>query len=230
MAKIETFAIPHRLYRYRNISVDPENGKERLLRELDAIENKYIYCAPWNSLNDPMEGTHRLSAYFRTDAGERMKAKKIIDARDRLGIVSLSEIATHEPLWAYYANQFKGICIAFDLNKLMDELADEVSFVRMNYSETPPIVRIRNKSRTVEDEARMTVSTKTWRWGTEREWRIINPKHGRLSYNSIECVAEVLLGSRIENAHADAIRSKLDPLKIKIKKMNIDKYAIEFEA
>ena len=45
MATIERYVQPPRLYRYRSVEV--------LDRELNAIEERYLYCAAFGKLNDP---------------------------------------------------------------------------------------------------------------------------------------------------------------------------------
>ena len=48
---------PQRLYRYRSL--------EKFDRELQALEENYLYCAQYTTLNDPMEGVFRSSRVFR---------------------------------------------------------------------------------------------------------------------------------------------------------------------
>jgi hypothetical protein len=57
-----------------------------------------------------------------------------------LGIASFSEVFDHEPMWAHYASNFTGICVAYSFQKLMKQLPDEYEFIRMTYSEKPPIL------------------------------------------------------------------------------------------
>lgn len=47
----------------------------------------------------------------------------------------------HELMWAHYAYQYSGVCIGYSFAKLLDNLDDDVSFVRMYYNEAVPIVR-----------------------------------------------------------------------------------------
>jgi hypothetical protein len=188
MAKIDTYATPSRLYRYRSISGD------KIFRELKAIKEKYVYGSSIDELNDPMEGMHRVSALFSKKIGSSKKLAEIRVARLDLGIVSLSEAYNHEPIWAHYTDQFQGICIAYDFKRLLDELDEDVRLVRMNYGDSPPILRWGKG--TVDQDARLTVSTKTSRWSYEREWRVISPTKGEIKYQTHSCVSRVFLGSR----------------------------------
>jgi Protein of unknown function (DUF2971) len=73
---------------------------------------------------------------------------------------SFSEVRNHELMWAHYADQFKGICISYSLSKLLKRLARDVSFVRMFYNETMPIVHRSNKE--PSQLARMVLSYKNY--------------------------------------------------------------------
>jgi hypothetical protein len=221
MAKIDTYATPNRIYRYRSISV----GK--IAQELEAIKEKYVFCSSIDDLNDPMEGTHRVSAFFLNKPDSHKKYDQIKEARLKLGIASFSEAYKHEPMWAHYTNQFQGICVAYVFNNLLSELDDEISLVRMNYGDSAPILRWGRG--TVDQNARLTLSTKTSRWAYEREWRVISPTKGKLNYKSHSCIACVYLGSRIDPSNKKLILDEVKALNIEIAAMKLDKYEITFE-
>ena len=221
MASIDTYATPPRLYRYRSIT------DSTLSREIDAITSKYIYCPTIDRMNDPMEGMHRASAMFGATKKNRDEYAAISTLRLTLGIASLSETYNHEPMWAHYAGQFHGICVSYNFRQLLSGMGDEIVFARMNYSEDPPIMTSSRGSR--DDNARLSVSTKTVRWASEREWRLIAPVEGRVQYANAQTVRRIYLGSRIANAHEEFIRQTAGPLGIKVLKMNVDQYQISFK-
>jgi hypothetical protein len=127
---------PQRLYRYRSLG-----ALKRFDRELDALKEGYIYSAAYNTLNDPMEGVFRSSKVFRESDNCRAARKAIVDNKTQIGLSSFSEVYDHELMWAHYADQYRGICIAYSFAKLLDELENDVSFVRMYYNEMVPLVR-----------------------------------------------------------------------------------------
>lgn len=45
---------------------------------------------------------------------------------------------TYELMWAHYANQFTGICVAYSLSRLLKSLLVDINFVRMYYDEMVP--------------------------------------------------------------------------------------------
>jgi hypothetical protein len=98
----------------------------------------------------------------------------------------------------------------------------------MNYNDNPPIIRWKRGA--VDEDARLTVSTKTSRWSYEREWRLINPAVGKSTYNSDSCVARVYLGSRIDEKERRLLIRHLRALDIPIHQMTLEKYNMRFEA
>ena len=83
---------------------------------------------------------------------------------------SFSEAYDNELMWAHYADQFTGICIAYSLSKLLRKLGDDATFVRMYYNEVVPTVYHVKKN--PDDLAKMVLSNKNYRWLYEREWRM----------------------------------------------------------
>lgn len=219
MATIERYVQPPRLYRYRSL--------QELDRELEAIEDGYLFCAAYRTLNDPMEGLFSSSQHLRESTNYRSIRESIRDNKSQIGMCSFSEVRNHELMWAHYADQFKGICIAYSFSKLLKSLPKDVSFVRMFYNETVPTIHRTNKD--PSQLAKMVLSYKNYRWLYEREWRMFAPL-GKAYYRDTACVALVYLGSRIKDGDWNRVSSRLKQLKIKTRDMTIDKYSISFEA
>lgn len=131
MAQVRIYSTPMYLYRYRKLTDDT------LEREVSALTKATIYCPSFSDMNDPMEGAHRpsLGIVLR---GSHDAQKGVSEARDQLGIASLSEVHDHEPMWAHYAGQFSGMCIMFSTRKLLAGLDDSIDLIRMAYNEKPP--------------------------------------------------------------------------------------------
>jgi hypothetical protein len=147
LAEIGSYVKLRKLYRYRAI--------EKLTRELDAIEQGYLYCSPYSQLNDPMEGVFSSSEILRNSANYRTVRNAIRDKKSQIGICSFSETHDHELMWAHYTNQFSGISIEYSLSRLLSNLSRGISLVRMYYDEHGPTVyRTKQDShRTGEDGA-----------------------------------------------------------------------------
>ncbi len=218
MATVKQYVKPQRLYRYRSLRA--------MGRELSAIRQGYVHCAPFEDLNDPMEGFFSSSRLLREREEYREFRRAIRDRKAQSGICSFSEVYNHELMWAHYADQFQGICIAYSLSRLLANLDKNVSFVRMYYSETEPMVRHTDKS--AGQAAKKILSYKNYKWLYEREWRMFAPL-GNAYYNDASCITRVYLGSRIDRDKRNQLKDALDELNIGAMDMTIDKYSIAFE-
>ncbi|GAA3066806.1 DUF2971 domain-containing protein [Rhizobium viscosum] len=224
VAIIKAYARPRQLYRYRSLVGDEP---EKFRQELDAIVQGHVYCPGYKSMNDPMEGSHRESALLKGSVRRDRTVAEVRQVIDSLGIASFSETMDHEPMWAHYAKNFSGICVEYNVKRLLDNLGNENELVRMTYGEKAPML-YRDRE-TAENRAKMILSCKSVRWASEREWRLIRPTIGAAPYELRTAVTSVYLGSRISDEHEGIIRAELHPLKIPVRKMEVDTYAIAFE-
>lgn len=220
MANVKIYSTPPQLFRYRSI------GGAKLAQEMHAIANSYIFCPCFSEMNDPMEGMHRESLTYIGKPRSAKERVEIEHIKGTLGIASFSEVRDHEPMWAYYADQFRGICIGYSTRALLGQLPNEVDLIRLAYNETPPLI-IADRA-TPQDKAKLTLATKNLRWRSEREWRIIAPSRGPARYKEARAVQRVYLGSRIAAAAEEEIRQTMAELNIPVVKMKITKYKMEF--
>lgn len=220
-SSIRTYATPSRLYRYRPMTA------ESLEQELDAVAKGYVFCAGYDEMNDPMEGSHSETALLKSATHYDRTIAQVTKAKSALGIASFSETHRSEPMWAYYAGSFRGICVAYDLRLLLREV-DGGEFVRMAYSETPPVLA-RGK-RTVDEMAKMSLSTKTVRWAPEREWRLFQDVRGPSAYKSIKAVRGVYLGFRMDEGPRSAVVKVMRQLDIPVWQMKIEQYDLEYRS
>lgn len=215
MATVENYVKPSRLFRYRSI--------ESLDREIGSISEGYLYCAAYTALNDPMEGYFTASPLLRESKNHRAIRREIQENKARIGMCSFSEVHDHELMWAHYADQFSGICVEYSLARLLKNLDDDITLVRMFYSEVVPVIGRTKKD--PGDTARKILSYKNYRWLYEREWRLFAPL-GRANYDDVKCVRRVYLGSRIDAAKRERIVEEMKALKIPTFDMSIERYSI----
>lgn len=220
VAELKIYAKPSRLYRYRALGKDVD-------RELAALRENYIYCPAFYAMNDPMEGTHRLSSRFAEISSSKSQAN-IQAAREAMGIASLSEVFDHEPMWAHYAGEFAGMCIEYNLNRLLKGLGEDISICRMMYSEREPVLLF-DKSN-ASDRARLSLSCKTVRWSSEREWRIFRPEVGPAAYTESKTVTKIFLGSRVSEQDERRVREVGAHLGVPVVKMQIEAYSMTFKS
>jgi hypothetical protein len=223
VAAIKAYARPQHLYRYR--SLGPVAGK-KFNQELDAISSGYVYCSSYDAMNDPMEGSHRESALLKQSKLYNRSIQAVKSSLNSLGIASFSETKDHEPMWAYYAGNFEGICIEYNVRRLLNKLPDDHEFVRMTYNEQAPMLY--RDSESTENRAKLILSCKSVKWAGEREWRLIRPTVGPAKYLALNAVTAVYLGSRIRPQHEAEIVAVCESAKIRANKMKVDTYALEF--
>jgi hypothetical protein len=218
MARIDSFVQPQRLYRYRL----PKD----LDRELEAIEEGYLFSARYLDMNDPMEGLFVSGHLLREHKHFYEIREAIVSAKSQIGICSFSDVYDHELMWAHYASDFTGICVSYSVSHLLKNLADDITFVRMYYNEKVPTVH--RPRMEVDQLAKMVLSNKNYRWLYEREWRMF-ARPGKIRYGDKSCVTHVYLGFRMKPHDRERVKNKLLPLLIKVSEMTINKYSISFK-
>jgi hypothetical protein len=220
MAEIEIYAKPSSLYRYRKLG-------ESTPQEIAALLQAYVFCPAYSELNDPMEGTYRLSTRFQNNPSFSKSNSRVQAAFEAMGVASFSEVHNHEPMWAHYADKFKGMCIQYNLNKLLRGLGEGTAMTRMMYSEQEPVL-VDDSSKAVE-RARKCLSSKTVRWANEREWRIFSEHRGEASYGDRSTVTRIYLGSRINPEDEATVLAAAKELGVPVNKMDIKAYALDFK-
>jgi hypothetical protein len=151
---------------------------------------------------------------------------KIIGQKSQIGICSFSEVHDLNLMWAHYADQFKGICIAYDLSRLLEALKADVEFIRICYVEKEPCLpHSKQPKKELEPLAKKALSYKNYAWLYEREWRMF-AKPGRVPYGDTLCVKCVYLGPRMDEYDQKLISTELKQSRIKSNPMKIDGYSI----
>jgi len=216
LSKVNSYVQPATLYRYRSL--------EKFDREISAIEDASLFLAPHSRLNDPMEG--RFSVLERLRGGPKYESliKKMGSAIEEIGICSFSETHDNEIMWAHYAQQFAGICVAYRFSKLLTNLNDSVEFIRLSYQDKAPTIP---QSKTPEYLAKRVLSCKSYRWLYEREWRAFGPQ-GQVEYKVTSGVQTVYLGAEISSTDKKKIIAAMKPLGIRCRLMSLEKYSITF--
>jgi hypothetical protein len=217
MATIESYIRPATLYRYRSL--------RHFDREVAAIRNATLHCAPYSALNDPMEGFYISSKRLRESENYKSIRALIADNKAMLGICSFSEVHNNELMWAHYADQFRGICVAYRFSGLLSNLGEDTEFIRLSYRENAPTVLSKKEP---EYLAKRVLSCKNYRWLYEREWRMFAPK-GTVTYERVKCVQCVYLGSRIDADNSTKLKTIMRGLGIEVRTMSLDKYSMSFD-
>lgn len=227
MAKIETYARPITIYRYRPLSRskahNPRADEKLIEQEFEPLEQKYIYCSTYRQLNDPMEGFFNASQRVQAREDYNDTVDLIRTQKLGLGIASFSETWDNELMWAHYGGAFAGICIGYSVTKLLDGLPEDHALARVAYGDRPYYLGL--GALRLEHRARAILSTKNLKWSYEREWRLFAPASGAAHHNSA-AVTCVYLGPRMSKVDQERIRQRLQPLGIEVRLTTVKGYSI----
>lgn len=224
-ANIVNYVIPSQLYRYRSLRRIGEADDVVLDRELAAIEQGYIWASSFQGMNDPMEGV--FSTGKNIDPGKRRIIDQMKWQKESTGICCFSETPTNELMWAHYADEFRGICIAYDFSNLRESLIDDAQFTRLFYSESQPRLNLTRAD--LETSVRRVLSSKSQKWSYEREWRLFASQAGAIYYNNESVIKTIYVGSRIDSRIKKIISQRTQRINITISEMNLRGYRIAFD-
>lgn len=201
-----------RVFKYRG------GSKDIVRRDLRTLFRNQIYASPAESLNDLFEaqvkihgGTFRvghilsrvgLTSYNSkmAEADERFLAETEAFARQvrSWGVYSLSQSATDELLWAYYADSHRGFCLEYELDELLAYKLQGQSRTTVDYQDDVPTITLNDLIATknlVDVLTRKFIGTKSRRWKHEGEVRVVTGQPGLFEYD-FRALKAVYFGAR----------------------------------
>lgn len=124
-----------------------------------------------------------------------------IESRKYGRVASFSETWNSIPMWAYYADNHKGVCIKYDFSLLDENNIQHRSILnalcKVWYSDTRPM----------DKEGSRSPFVKSLQWAHEQEWRLV--RNGDAIIN-LPCITEVYFGFNVDgkaiSAYLDAIK------------------------
>jgi Protein of unknown function (DUF2971) len=222
-AAVQPPIVPRRLYRYRNLT----RSSDALAQEIDSIKKRYLYCADFTVMNDPMEGVFRSSSVLRAAPDYQEILHRISNRQTGVGIACFSETHDSMLMWAHYAGNFQGICLGYSSRALLRGLPDDALLLRLAYLEEPPRLdpaQIEN----LDLAARRVFSQKQYNWAYEREWRVL-ARMGPISFGSHQAVRTIYLGTRISEAQCDLLVSAIAGLNVRLYRMTLKGYTPDWD-
>ena len=193
-----------------------ENGK---CRDIDMLLADQIYASPLEKLNDCFEGRYTdsvdkqldvIAANFHYDVSSiRDQWKELKKTVEGVGVYSLALSDEGYPnnklLWSLYAGEYTGFCVAYDIDKLVqnEQFPWSVNRVKMSYQKDVPIVDATDFSCETVLLQKM-LGTKGIDWEREKEFRLVYDKPGVKTYNRAALKA-VFLGFRMNDSHRQRI-------------------------
>ncbi|MFJ5159273.1 DUF2971 domain-containing protein [Pantoea sp. NPDC088449] len=113
---------PEYIYKYQALNIN----------NLSALNSSNLWFSDFASLNDPFEASYEVAAklIFSKDAHNYRFDDVIKKSISKSAVCSFSKVSpldkgnfkTTSLMWSHYANQFSGICIEFNTQKLLSSL------------------------------------------------------------------------------------------------------------
>lgn len=196
-----------KLYKYRALN---ENN-------IDSLKENYFWSASKQTLNDPHEGTYstemidnffeKIIALEKTNSSKPLKESfNSLEIKiSECSIFSLSKDYSINSLWAYYADNHKGICIEYDLEGLISKNKPMYQHFDINYVDNPLGISIDDVLS--ENIFKMTIGTKELSWSNEKEYRIISDINGKNHHRS-DAIKSIFFGLHTpKNEKEDLMRT-----------------------
>lgn len=222
------------LYRYRSLEFKD--------REIDALTNSYLYAASFDKMNDPMEAFYELGGEEDVIINNLFPTIPLFSSEvyslyknyiNQLGLLSFSKSNLKYPMWAYYANNFSGICLEFDKSVLMQGSLNGENIIQITYSnEALPPISMLELIGLSQDQVLKTILLRLTRkrkdWQHEDEVRIMTGGIGKKYYLE-NALKRIFLGPKIDENHKDLICSIFENRPTEVLMGKIEGYELKFD-
>ncbi|RUX21598.1 DUF2971 domain-containing protein, partial [Mesorhizobium sp. M2A.F.Ca.ET.037.01.1.1] len=147
----------------------------------------------------------------------------------KFALISFTGTCEALPLWAYYANNFAGMCLEFDTRRLFvsdfqGEKLREVTYAR----HAAPSLSLNDFGPGRLDEAIISrISRKRIEWAHEKEWRFVTGTVGSKHYLD-DALRRVYLGPRIDPVHATRVCDVLKRRPVEVLQGKVRGFELEF--
>lgn len=173
-----------------------------------------------------------LELLIQVEQYKKDQSKLLPDSmRKRFSLFSLSEDNLNIPMWSYYADDHKGICIEYNFREL-----NEGDYLRNNlfpviYSDnivdiTPFIIKSTKDKKYYENPVflLLPVLNKTIKWKHEFEWRIVNTNNfdnkGKLV--KLPKPKAIILGLKMNEVYKNKVLAICEEQEIQVKNIRVN--------
>lgn len=210
-----------KVYKYRALNKN----------NIDSLKENYFWAASKKTLNDPHEGTYStemIDDFFqKIIALEKINSSKYLKSSfsslerkiSECSIFSLSKDYSINSLWAYYADNHKGICIEYDLEGLISKNKPMYQHFDINYVDNPLGISIDDVLS--ENIFKMTIGTKDLSWSNEKEYRIISDIDGK-NYHRSDAIKSIFFGLQTPEYEKENLMRTLANRNIQFKQVCTD--------
>ena len=175
------------------------------------------------------EQTHESGGYKNPEAWQTI-SKDIVDKLSKeIGLFCMSEKNDDILMSSHYGDDHKGYCLQF---KATDDTPVFGAAQQVSYQDDYPVVDFFNTPNDAQVQRIFLTKFSDWRY--EREWRIVEHKHGRGIYSyPKELLTGVIFGMHMQDCHKKKIRKWLKARGHEVKlfqaRRQADKFSLAIE-
>lgn len=188
-------------------------------RDIKMLLADQIYASPVGQLNDCFEGKYSDNIDKQLDAIAKNYHHDVTSMKrqwhdfkstvENVGVYSMAlsdhGFPNNKLLWSLYAGEYTGFCIAYDIDKLIqnEQFPWLVNRVEVQYQKDVPILDVTDFSSETRLLQKM-IGTKDLDWQREKEFRLVYDNPGEKTYNKAALKA-VYLGFKMSDLHKQRI-------------------------
>ncbi|HFT5240458.1 TPA: DUF2971 domain-containing protein [Yersinia enterocolitica] len=194
--------LPEYIYKYQPLNINT----------LTALHSSNLWFSKIENLNDPFEKMYCFSKGFQIEERALLINS---GAFTHTGICSFtlnspeeeSKFKENTLMWSHYSSDFKGICLKFNVGKLLSSLnnvADRfIKGYKVKYVSSPFQIKDNHSAHSIFP----ILSTKHEAWEKENEYRFIaEQEYGLMEYHP-DCIEEVYLGGLMDGKQKNLLLS-----------------------
>ncbi len=144
-----------------------------------------------------------------------------------LAICSFSETPTNLSMWAYYASNFSGFVIEYDLEEMFRSYP-AAKLAKVYYSKKIPDINLNDYYGSQEGYNRLAFSLKHENWSHEREWRLFKKKEELLEIPA-SCISSVYTGPRTSKEHIIRLEESAKKIGFSMQNISINGFELKLD-
>lgn len=227
---VKEIQIPDKLYRYRkNVSENEKYAESEIV-------NREIFLSPTRDFNDifdskpvfiknqainPKAGmTEYLYSLAQQgkdmgywDESKQLKSELSDTYREMLKVACFSENNKNIPMWYFYANKYKGICIEYDIKDYKEKVLVEKDLQILPAIYTNDVGKyMANRHDGKKESVYINSMLKSKDWEFEKEWRLVscqdkNSKEGGIIVPSPEITVIYYIKGKVDEIFLERLKN-----------------------
>lgn len=249
-----------KLYKFISFGTDKELDQKKM----ETLKNKQLFASSPLFFNDPYDcelgfnfmdnfdeflemvvKVYQLNRADKRNLKKGNEKKELIklqkelqgdweDFRKEIAVCCFTETFDNLPMWSHYANDYKGICLEYDINELHSYMVSAINYtdnlVNAMENLTPEEFE-KDLPLSMLVAAVKSVYSKQSQWSYEREWRIVlSADSEEERYIDMPVPKSIYTGFRLDSEIEKEIIATAREWNITVKKASIspDRYKLTF--